>query len=141
MFYSISQVAKKFNLTAYTLRYYDKLGLLPTVGKSSSGLRRFSENDLNCVAMIECLKETGLTLKEIRDYFALAIKGDETIDARMQMMINQKKRVEEEIKSLRRNLKKIEFKIKYYQTAKAVGETNVYTEYPQMLAEHDKLFK
>ena len=141
MFYSISQAAKKFNLTTHTLMYYDKIGLLPTVGKSSSGLRRFSDNDLNCLAMIECLKETGLKLKEIKKYFVLALKGDETIDERMQMMIDQKSRIEQEIKSLKQNLKKIEFKIKYYQTAKNVGESNVYNEYPQMLAEHDKLFK
>ena len=91
--------------------------------------------------MIECLKETGLKLKEIKKYFVLALKGDETIDERMQMMIDQKSRIEQEIKSLKQNLKKIEFKIKYYQTAKNVGESNVYNEYPQMLAEHDKLFK
>ena len=68
MGYSIGQVAKKTGLTAHTLRYYEKEGLLPFVQKSGSGLRVFSDNDLDWLAMIECLKETGMSLKGIKQY-------------------------------------------------------------------------
>ena len=64
MRYSIGQVAQKMGLTAHTLRYYDKEGLLPFVKKNSSGLRMFSDEDIDWLVVIECLKGTGMQLKD-----------------------------------------------------------------------------
>lgn len=140
MFYSIGQVSKKFNLSPHTLRYYDKLGLFPKVGKSSSGLRRFSEEDLSWIGIIECLKATGLTLKGIKHYLDLAERGNQTISERKQIMLEQKAQVEQEIKALKQNLQKLNFKIKYYELAEKLGEENVYKQNPEMLTERDRLF-
>lgn len=140
MFYSIGQVSKKFNLSPHTLRYYDKLGLFPKVGKSSSGLRRFSEEDLSWLGIIECLKATGLTLKGIKHYLDLAERGNQTISERKQIMLKQKAQVEQEIKALKQNLQKLNFKIKYYELAEKLGEENVYQQNPEMLTERDRLF-
>lgn len=76
MYYSIGQVAAKTGLTVHTLRYYEKEGLLPFVRKSSSGLRMFSDNDLGWLSIIECLKETGMPLKGIKQYIDWFREGD-----------------------------------------------------------------
>ena len=64
---------------ASTIRYYDKEGLLPFVGRSSGGIRVFTEKDFEWLRIIECLKKTGMSLKDIREYIELAMQGDETI--------------------------------------------------------------
>lgn len=65
MSYSISEVAEKLNLTVYTLRYYDKEGLMPFVERSSNGTRLFKDSDIDALKVIECLKSTGMPIKEI----------------------------------------------------------------------------
>lgn len=66
--YSISEVAKELNLTAYALRYYDKEGLMPFVERTSSGTRLFKESDIDALKIIECLKSTGMPIKEIKNF-------------------------------------------------------------------------
>lgn len=117
MGYSIGQVAKKTGLTAHTLRYYQKEGLLPFLQKSSSGLRIFSDNDLGWLGLIECLKETGMPLKDIKQYIDWYLEGDTTLPQRLDMFRNQKTRVEAQIKQFQKHLEKIEFKIALYEEA------------------------
>ena len=82
MRYSIGQVAKKLGLTAHTLRYYDKEGLLPFVRKGSSGARVFEDEDVDWLIIIECLKGTGMQLKDIKKYMDLCQQGDATVGER-----------------------------------------------------------
>ena len=112
MGYSIGQVAKKTGLTAHTLRYYEKEGLLPFVHKSGSGLRVFSDNDLGWLAMIECLKDTGMPLKGIKQYIDWFSAGDATLPQRLEMFQKHKAKIQEQIKQYKNHLKKIDFKIK-----------------------------
>ena len=88
--YSIGEVAKLMGLTTHTLRFYDKEGLLPNVRKNSAGLRRFTEEDINWLLILDCLKSTGLPLKEIRYYIELAQQGSKTLSERREMFIRQK---------------------------------------------------
>ncbi len=90
MFYTIAQVAKKFGLTAHTLRYYDKEGLLPFVNRAAGGIRRFKEEDFEFLSIITCLKETGMPVKEIKTYIDYCLQGDSTIDARLELIQKQK---------------------------------------------------
>ena len=71
MEYTIGQVARRMGVTAHTLRFYDKEGLLPNVRKNSAGIRRFSEEDLNWLGVLECLKSTGMQLKDIKHYLEI----------------------------------------------------------------------
>ena len=121
MGYSIGQVAKKTNLSTYTLRYYEKEGLLPFVKKNSSGLRVFSDNDLNWLSMIECLKETGMPLKGIKQYLDWFVEGDSTLVKRLDMFKQQKIRIEEQIAMLQKNMNRINYKIELYEQAVAKG--------------------
>lgn len=139
--YSIGEVAKKTGLSTYTLRFYEKEGLLPNIRKNSAGLRRFSENDLNWLSVLDCLKSTGLPLKEIKRYLELSKQGDATLKERMQIFERQKKRLDEQIKVLQSNMEKINFKIKYYQAAIKDGEKEVFNKNSSLEAERNRLFK
>ena len=106
MRYSIGQVAQKMGLTAHTLRYYDKEGLLPFVKKNSSGLRMFSDEDIDWLVVIECLKGTGMQLKDIRQYIDWCQEGDATIGRRLEMFKRQKAKLEEQLRQLQQYMEK-----------------------------------
>ena len=117
MGYSIGQVAKKTGLTAHTLRYYEKEGLLPFVKKISSGLRVFSDTDIGWLVMIECLKGTGMPLKGIKQYIDWFIEGDSTLEKRLQMFKDQKHKLQEQMLQLQKHMEKIDYKIHLYEEA------------------------
>ena len=126
MSYSIGEVAKMMGLTTHTLRFYDKEGLLPNVRKNSAGLRRFTDDDVRWLSILECLKSTGLQLKDIKHYIDLAKLGDESLQERLEMFKQQRIKVENQICELQKNLEQVDFKIKYYCEAIKNGEKNVY---------------
>lgn len=113
----ISEVAKKYNLTTDTLRYYESFGLINSV-KKVSGIRDYSKNDLERIEFIICMKNAGLTLEEIKEFIALANVGDETIDKRIELLEKHKKLLEEEINSKNATLDYLKKKIKYYKEHK-----------------------
>ena len=81
MLYTVGEMAKKFDIVPSTLRYYDKEGLLPFVERSGGGIRMFKESDSEWLSVIECLKKTGMTIREIRQFIDWCIEGDSTIFA------------------------------------------------------------
>jgi DNA-binding transcriptional MerR regulator len=141
MEYSIGQVAEKLGLTTHTLRYYDKEGLLPKIRKNSAGLRRFSDEDVNRLYILECLKATGLQLKEIKHYFDLCEKGDSSLSERLAIFQKQKERLEKQIQDLNQNIARIKFKIEYYQEALQGGEKGIFERNKKLAKEKEELFK
>ncbi len=121
MDYSIKQVSEKTNLKAHVLRYYEREGLLPNVSRSESGIRRYSEEDLEWLGLICCLKNTGMSIKQIREFVALSAQGKETLKQRCDMLIEHKKTVESQIEEMHNHLKKVTHKIEYF--------TSQYEEY------------
>lgn len=140
MSYTIGQVAKKMGLTAHTLRYYDKEGLLPFVGKSSSGLRIFSESDIEWLVILECLKGTGLQLKDIKQYIDWCREGDSTLNQRLEMFKRQKTRLEQQMAQLQKHMEKIDYKIAYYTEAVANGSTDLLKFNQCLAAEKKRIF-
>lgn len=122
MGYSIGAVAKKTGLTTHTLRYYEKEGLLPYVKKNSAGQRAFSDTDLGWLSMIECLKETGMPLKGIKQYIDWDKEGNKTLKERLEMFQSHKKHVEEQIKKYQTYMQKIDYKIRLYTEAVKCGD-------------------
>ncbi|WP_070000588.1 MerR family transcriptional regulator [Cellulosilyticum sp. I15G10I2] len=114
MDYSIKQVSEKTNLKTHVLRYYEKEGLLPFVSRSKSGIRRYSEGDLEWIGLICCLKNTGMSIKQIKDFVELSIKGNETLKKRCDMLIAHKKSVETQIEEMQDHLRKVAHKIEYF---------------------------
>ena len=139
--YSIGEVAKQIGVSTHTLRFYDKEGLLPDVHKNSAGLRRFTQEDVNWLKIMECLKSTGLPLKEIKHYLQLSKLGDATLQERLQIFQKQKQRLEEQIKELKNNMERINFKIKYYKAALHDGEADVFSKNDELQQERERLFK
>ncbi len=114
MNYSIKQVAEKTNLTTHTLRYYDKEGLLPFLNRSESGTRKFSDNDLEWLSLICCLKNTGMHIREIKAFVELSMQGDETLKTRCDMLAVHKENVQEQIRTMESYLKKVTHKIELF---------------------------
>lgn len=115
--YSIGQVAKMFNISIYTLRYYDKEGIIPNLEKTASGIRKFTDKDLETIQVIKCLKTAGMSMQEIKDYMDLAIKGDVSLEQRLEIFEEARANVLQQIKKLQDTLKMIDFKRNYYKTA------------------------
>ncbi|AHM57740.1 putative HTH-type transcriptional regulator (plasmid) [Peptoclostridium acidaminophilum DSM 3953] len=90
MIYTVGEIAKQFDVAASTLRYYDKEGLLPFVERSSSGMRMFKDEDLSWLKTIECLKKTGMPIKEIKHFIDCCMDGDSKIDERLSIIESQR---------------------------------------------------
>ncbi|MGG6310780.1 MerR family transcriptional regulator [Paenibacillus macerans] len=114
MNYSINEVANKFGLSVHTLRFYDKEGLMPFIGRDKSGNRAFTDTDLKWVAMVCCLKDTGMSIKEIKRYADWCLQGMQTIDERKTMLSEHRKHVVRQIEELTKNLQLIDSKIAIY---------------------------
>ncbi|MBX4271209.1 MerR family transcriptional regulator [Clostridium estertheticum] len=128
MKYSIGEVAKKFNLSASTLRYYDKEGLFPNLERLESGIRSFSDIDLGSLKIIECLKNTGMPIKDIKVFIDWCGQGDATLSERYEMFIERKIIMDEQIASLQKTLEVIDYKCWYYKTALEVGTEKVHAK-------------
>ena len=123
MDYSIGEVSKMLNISISTLRYYDKEGLLPLINRTDGNIRLFNEMDIECLNMIDCLKTTGMPLKDIKVFFNWCEIGDETINQRYELFLQQKKKTEAKISELQMALAKINYKVEYYRIAKEKGTT------------------
>ncbi|AWB46065.1 MerR family transcriptional regulator [Paenibacillus sp. CAA11] len=124
--YSISEVAKELNLTPYTLRYYDKEGLMPFVERTPSGTRSFKESDIEALKVIECLKCTGMPIKEIKNFIDWCSEGDATLQQRYDMFMERKATVEAQMEELKKTMEVIEHKCSYYRTALDAGTEDIH---------------
>ncbi|HWR23046.1 MAG TPA: MerR family transcriptional regulator [Feifaniaceae bacterium] len=114
MGYTVKQVSEKTNLAGHVLRYYEKEGLLPQVGRTKSGIRQYSEDDLEWLGLICCLKNTGMSIKQIKEFVDLSIEGDATLKQRCEMLLEHKKNVETQIGNMYRHLDKVSHKIAHF---------------------------
>lgn len=130
MTYSIGEMAARLGIATSTLRYYDREGLLPSIQRTESGIRVFTDQDYEWLQLIECLKQTGMPLKDIRTYITMVQEGDSTLDARLQMFDTQRQRVREQMTALQKALDKIEFKCWFYETAKQCGTSDFFHTMP-----------
>lgn len=125
MVYTVGEAAKRLGVSPSTLRYYDKEGLLPFVERSSGGIRMFRESDFEWLQVIECLKKAGMSIKDIRQYIEMALQGDSTIEARLELFRRQQKVVAQQMAALQHTMEMLRYKCWYYETAKAAGTVDV----------------
>lgn len=123
MFYTVGEMAKKLNIAASTLRYYDKEGLMPFVERSGGGggIRMFKDSDFEWLSIIECLKKTGMPIKEIKKFVDWCMEGDSTIDKRLSLIKHQQAIVMEQLTQMQETLNMLNYKEWYYTTAKQAG--------------------
>ena len=114
--YTIGQVSEMFNIPVSTLRYYDREGLFPGMERKS-GIRKFSDNEIEALRVIECLKASGLEIREIKLFMEWSTKGSATYQQRKQLFETRLKKVEEEIANLQKTKDMLKYKCWYYETA------------------------
>jgi DNA-binding transcriptional MerR regulator len=131
MQYTISQAAEKTGLSSFTLRYYDKEGLLPFVKKNKNGIRIFSDEDMKWLGLVTCMKTIGMQVKEIKQYIVWCREGDKTLQKRHDMFVEKKADTLRQIAELKQCLKKLDYKLWYYDTALKAGTEAVHKQ--QML--------
>ena len=118
--YTIGQISEMFNIPVSTLRYYDKEGLFPNM-KRESNIRKFDDSEIETLRIIECLKKSGMEIKDIRRYMKLCSKGSSTYAERKALFEKQRESVEGEIARLEKTLNMLKFKCWYYDQAIADG--------------------
>lgn len=118
--YTIGEVAQMFQLPVSTLRYYDKEGLFPNLERQS-GIRRFSEDELEALRIIECLKASGLKISDIKLFFQWVSEGSQSYEKRKELFETRKKAVEAEMKELEKTLDMLKYKCWYYEQAMLDG--------------------
>lgn len=118
--YSIGQVSEMFGLPISTLRYYDKQGLFPNMERAS-GIRRFSNQEIEALRVIECLKRAGMEIKDIRQFMDWCAEGPSTYPQRKTMFEERKAHMEAEIAHMNRALDMLKFKCWYYEKAMEDG--------------------
>lgn len=121
MLYTVGEMAKKIGVAPSTLRYYDKEGLLPFVERSGGGIRMFRESDTEWLKIIGCLKKTGMSIKEIKQFVDLCQAGDATIGERLALIDRRRDAALAQMEQLKETLEILDYKHWYYTTAKAAG--------------------
>lgn len=112
---TISEVSKMYDISADTLRYYERIGLIPPVPRTKSGLRDYDEASCGWVNFIKCMRGAGLQIEALIEYVKLFQMGDETVEARKQLLIEQKELLEEKQKEIATTLERLNYKITNYE--------------------------
>ncbi|WP_297629971.1 MerR family transcriptional regulator [uncultured Clostridium sp.] len=111
----INDVSKMYEISQDTLRYYEKIGLIPPVNRSKNGIRDYNEEDCRWVEYIKCMRGAGLPIETLIEYVDLSKKGDKTVDQRKEILQGQRKDLINKIAELQETLKRLDFKIERYE--------------------------
>ena len=122
----IGDISKMYGISQDTLRYYDKAGLLPFVKKNQAGRRVFTEDDLGYIEVIDCLKRSGIPVKEIAKFMDWCVEGDKTLPQRYAFMVEQEAVLEKKIHELQAQLDFLRWKKWYYQIANEAGTEKIF---------------
>jgi DNA-binding transcriptional MerR regulator len=113
----IAEVSEKFGLSVDTLRYYERVGLIPPVNRSESGIRDYNELDQKRVEFIKCMRGAGLPVEILIDYMGLVQQGDSTIEARKEILVEQRDLLAARMEEMRKTLERLNYKIDVYEKA------------------------
>lgn len=125
---TIAEVCKKYEITADTLRYYERIGLLPNIGRTAGGIRDYSESDCSWVEYIKCMRSAGVTVETLIEYVTLFQGGNETIPARKKLLIEQREQIAAKIEELRETLARLDWKLDGYEEKMAQFEEKLSNE-------------
>ncbi|KRO10255.1 merr family transcriptional regulator [Paucilactobacillus hokkaidonensis] len=112
---NINAVAKKFDLTKDTLRYWERIGLLPEIGRNQSGYRDFKERDMNWVFYIQALRNAGMSIEALIEFVKLYREGDQTTVARKSLLMDQRQELADKAKEIKKTIKYLDFKIDHFE--------------------------
>ena len=118
---TISEVSQKYGLSQDTLRYYERVGIIPKVHRNARGLRDYTEADCSWVELAKCMRDAGMPVEAISEYVRLALLGEETIPRRRQLLIDQREQMQAQEALLRSALGRLDYKISRYDRALETG--------------------
>ena len=111
---TISEICKKFDISSDTLRYYEKIGLLPKISRTKGGIRDYSQNDCNWIEFIKCMRAAGISIEKLVEYVNLFNQGDSTILQTKQILIEEREKIIEKLGILQNSLERLNYKIEHY---------------------------
>ncbi|WP_314003699.1 MerR family transcriptional regulator [uncultured Paenibacillus sp.] len=112
---TIAEVSAKFDLSQDTLRYYERVGLIPRVNRNKSGIRDYTEEDCRWVEFVKCMRNAGLPVEVLIEYLGLYQQGDATLEARKELLIEQRKQLGMRIEEMTNTLERLDYKIDRYE--------------------------
>lgn len=119
---TIAEVGRRYDLSPDTLRYYERIGLIPPVNRSSSGNRDYTEEDCRWVSFIKCMRSAGLSIEMLIEYVSLFQQGNHTIEARKELLMEQRRQLADKIADMRSTLAYLDQKIDGYEERMAKFE-------------------
>ena len=118
---TISEVSKRYGISQDTLRYYERVGVIPPVRRTEGGLRDYTEEDCGWVELAGCMRGAGLPLPALAEYVRLSREGDGTIPDRRELLIKQKERLAVQLEAIQKTMERLEYKISCYDRAMETG--------------------
>ena len=112
---TIAEVSKKYDISADTLRYYERIGLIPPVPRTKSGIRDYDEVSCGWIELMKCMRAAGVQIEALIEYVALFQQGDSTVDARKAILIEQRDQLVERMADMQRSLDRLNYKIERYE--------------------------
>ncbi|MBE7555694.1 MAG: MerR family transcriptional regulator [Anaerolineales bacterium] len=113
----IMEVSEQSGISSDTLRYYERIGLIPPVNRNGSGIRDYSDIDLKRVEFVKCMRNAGLPIEVLLEYFKLSEQGDQTIEARKEILKEQRKLLAARVAEMQKTLDLLDYKIHMYENA------------------------
>ncbi len=113
---TITEVSRKYDITADTLRYYEKIGLIPPVPRTKGGVRNYDEDSCHWIELMKCMRRAGVQIEALIEYVALYKQGDETLDARKAILIEQRSQLIGRMEDMQASLKRLNEKIELYES-------------------------
>lgn len=114
---TIAEVSKQLDISPDTLRYYERIGLIPPIKRNNSGIRDYEETDLKLIEFIKCMKSVGLTIEVLIEYVGLFMQGEETSATRKDILIEQRNQLVGRMEDIKNTIDKLNFKIEGYENA------------------------
>ncbi|MBS4804304.1 MAG: MerR family transcriptional regulator [Clostridium sp.] len=122
---TITEVSKMFNISADTLRYYERIGLIPAVNRTPGGIRNYTEEDCKWIEYAKCMRNSGVQVEALIEYVELFQKGDSTTAARKQILIDQRDILLEKTLEMQKTLERLNSKIERYEETLLKAENNL----------------
>lgn len=118
---TITEVSRRYEITQDTLRYYERIGMIPPVTRTAGGIRDYQEEDCKWVELAKCMRSAGLPVEVMIEYVKLYQEGDSTIYARLQLLLEQREALQNQRNQIDSTLEKLNYKIDRYEKAVETG--------------------
>jgi DNA-binding transcriptional MerR regulator len=118
---TITEVSKKYELSQDTLRYYERIGLIPPVKRTASGVRDYDEASCAWIELAKCMRSAGIPIEALIEYCALTQQGESTISARKELLVEERKKLQKKMDDMQKTLERLNYKIGIYEKAEITG--------------------